>query len=171
VFVIDCGTGQQVGAVRDPSNAWAQGSPPTYAPPDLIRMAEDDQVNRIVRAVAVTRTQIKLEGEVLRTATALYDQKWDWQRRMEPSDNQFFVVVTLPGQAHRNNFSLTIVRKGERDVLAKHDFVWNAQYGEFGYDFKVSPIVEKRGFGLYQAKLYSGPELIATYDFHIVGKR
>lgn len=171
VVVIDCATGRQIGAVNSPSHSWAAGSPPKYTAPDLLRYAEEDQVNRIVRAIAVTRTQISLEGDVLKTATGLYDNQWDWQRRIAPDDKQFFVVVHLPPGAHRNNFRLTIVPRGQRDVVAEKAFVWDKRHGTFGHSFQVQPIVDKRGYGLYQAKLYSGQEPIAWYDFEIVQKR
>ena len=37
--------------------------------------------------------------------------------------------------------------------------------------FAVRPILEKGGFRAYRAKLYSGPEPIATYKFKIVEER
>ena len=173
--VIDCGTGRQIAAVSDPSNAWASGSPPKYGPQELLRRAEEDQIRRIAQAIAVTRTEIKLKGDVLKTATALYEGKWDWQRRITPSDEKFFVVVGLPAAADRNNFEISIVPRGQRELVAKQAFRWTKRYGRFGYDFKVKPIVEKHGLGQYQAKLYSGPagktEPIAHYDFDLVEKR
>jgi len=171
VWVIDGVTGKQIAAVHSPSSYYAQGSPPKYAAPDLLRMAEEDQVGRIVRAIAVTRRQIELKGDVLKTATGLYDQKWDWQQRIAPGDKRFYVVVALPQVADRNNFKITIVPKGEREVLAETAFAWKKTYGRRGYGFRVKPIIDKRGFGAYQAKLYSGPEPIAWYDFQIVEAR
>jgi len=170
VVVIDCATGRHVAAVSDPSRFWATGSPPKYAGADTLRLAEDDQVNRIVRALAVTRTQIKLKGDVLKTATGLYDNKWDWQRRFTPGDEKLYIVVKLPPEADRNNFKLTIVPKGEREVVAEKAWVWTKRHGSFGHAFKVKPIVEIRGLGQYQAKLYSGQDPIATYDFDIVAE-
>ncbi|MBN1347040.1 MAG: hypothetical protein JXQ73_30395 [Phycisphaerae bacterium] len=175
MVVIDCVTGLQIYAVSEPSNLYAAGSPPKYGPADLLRMAEDDQINRLVRGVAVTRTQIKLEGEVLQTATSLYEGKWEYQRRLTPPDKQFYVVVRLPAAADRNNFQITIVPKGERETVAQKPFVWTRRHGSFGHKFLIDPIVKKQGFGDYQAKLYSGPVAstppIATYDFSIVEKR
>ncbi len=171
VFVIDCGTGKQIAAVHRPSTKYAAGSPPKYTPQQVVMAAEEDQVNKIVRALAVTRTQIKLEGDVLQTAKSLYDQEWDWARRFTPADEHFFVVVMLPPRADRNNFRITIVPKGEREDVAKHSFVWTKKYRRFGYKFLIKPIVEKRGLGDYTAKLYSGPAPIATYDFTIAEPR
>lgn len=171
VVVIDTATGRQVAAVNEPSTFWAQGSPPKYAAADCLRMAEENQVERIVKALAVTKTQIKLKGDVLKTATSLYDQKWDYQRRFLPTDERFYVVVALPPEADRNTFTIAIVPKGRRENVAEHAFVWSKKYHAFGYEFKVKPIVDKTGLGEYQAKLYSGPAPIATYDFTIAEKR
>ncbi len=171
VVVIDCTTGRQIAAVRQPSNWWASGSPPKYGPADAVRNAEQDQVARIARAIAVTRSRIKLKGKVLRTATDLYDQEWDWQKEILPSDEHFSVVVKLPAEADRNNFKITVVPKDRRDVVVEHAFVWSKANERQGFRFKVGPIVEKFGFGEYQAKLYSGPEPIARYTFKIVEER
>jgi hypothetical protein len=171
VVVIDTGTGRQIAAFNEPTTFWAMGSPPKYAAADCLRLAEENQVGAIVKVLAVTTTQIKLKGEVLRTATALYDQKWDLQRRIVPKDDHFYVVVTLPPEADRNSFTITIVPREKRDVVAEQPFVWSKQYNAFGCEFKVKPIVDKNGFGDYQAKLYSGPTPVATYDFSVVDKR
>lgn len=168
VVVIDTQTGLQIAAVHDPTTAWAEGSPPGVSLPDLLRRAEEDQVARIVQAIAVVRKEIKLKGDVLKTATGLYDQKWDWQKKLTPEQKEFFVVVRLPPEADRNNFRIAIVRKGEREDLAEQAFVWDKQHERFGYGFETAMILDRGGFGDYEAKLYSGPEPIARYVFSIV---
>lgn len=171
VHVIDCATGRQIAAVHSPSTFWASGSPPKYTAPDVLRFAEEDQVKRIVNSIAITRTQIKLDGDVLKTAASLYDNEWDWQRRFVPGDGHLYIVVHLPGTADRNNFKLTIVPKDERETLAEKSFRWSKKNRTFGHKFAIKPIVDKRGPGRYQAKLYSGTEPIAWYDFEIIRKR
>jgi len=171
VVVIDTVTGRQIAAVHDPSSTWASGSPPKYGAPDLLRYAEQDQINRIVRAIAVTRTEVKLKGDVLKTATELYDQEWDWEKRITPEDGKFYVVVHLPPEADRNSFKIAIVPKGERDVVAEKPFVWTKTVARRGYSFGVTDIVGKHGYGEYQAKLYSGPEPVARYNFNIAETR
>lgn len=171
VVVIDTATGQQIAAIHEPSSLYSEGSPPKYGGADLLRAAEEDQVRRIVQAIAVTRTQIRLKGDVLKTATSLYDQQWDWQRRIVPGDEKFYVVVTLPPEADRNNFRITIVPKDGREVLGEQEFVWSKADATRGFEFPIAPIVEKHAFGEYRAKLYSGPEPVAWYDFRIVEKR
>ena len=171
VVVIDTTTGQQIAAFHNPSNIWASGSPPEYGPAEVLRAAEEDQVAKIVQAIAVTRTQIKLKGSVLKTATELYDQEWTWEKEFTPQDEQFYVVVKLPAEADRNNFKITIIPKDGREVMAEQALVWSKQYERYGYIFKVKPIFDQGGFGEYSAKLYSGPEPIARYDFKIVEER
>jgi hypothetical protein len=171
VVVIDTGTGRQIAAVNEPTHLWAAGSPPKYDAGQLARMALDDQVNRITRALAVTRTRIKLKGKVLRTAVDFYDQEWEWEKKITPADGKFFVVVSLPPEADRNRFKITIVPEEGREVMAEQAFTWTKQYSRFGYQFAVEPIVEKGGLGKYRAKLYSGSEPIARYSFEIVDQR
>lgn len=171
VVVIDTVTGRQIAAVHDPSSSWASGSPPKYRPAQLLRYAEQDQINRIIGAIAVTRSQVKLKGDVLKTATDFYDQEWDWEKRITSEDEKFYVVVDLPPEADRNSFKIAIVPKGERNVVAEKPFVWTKTVARRGYRFGVADIVGRYRCGEYQAKLYSGPEPIARYNFSIVETR
>jgi hypothetical protein len=170
VVVIDAKTGRHIGAVKDPSNLSDGGSPPHKSPPELLAMAEEDQAARVARGIAVTRTEIKLRGDVIRTASDIYDNKWEWKDRFAPTSEKVFVVVKLPQEADRNNFKITIVPKEGREVVAEQDFVWSKQDDRKGFPFEVKGIVEKFGLGEYKAKLYSGPEPIATRNFRIVEK-
>lgn len=170
VTVIDCKTGRHIAAVNDPMNFWADGSPPKYNAQDCMNAAEQNAVINIVRGLAVTRTEIKLKGDPVKTATELYDNKWDFQRNIPGERENFFVVIKLPPEADRNQFKVTIVPKEGRDVLAEQEFTWSKQYERFGYSFPVKPLLDKNGYGEYKAKLYSGPEPIATYNFKIVEK-
>jgi hypothetical protein len=170
VVVIDTATGRQIAVVDDPSSTWSAGSPPEYTAADLLRYAEKDQVSRIVRAIAVTRSQVELQGDILRTATDLYDQEWNWESRVTPDDEKFYVVVHLPPEADRSSFKITIVPKGEREVVAEKPFVWDKAVARRGHRFVVADIIDRYGYGEYQAELYSGPEPIARYEFSIAEK-
>ena len=171
VVIVDTVTGRQISAVNDPSNVWCAGNPPKQSPADALRAAKNDQATRIVRALAVTRTQIKLKGSVLKTASGLYDQEWEWQKEFLPDAEKLYLVVKLPPEADRNNFRLTIVPQESREVLAEEAFTWSKQHGRHGYAFAIKPIFDRGGIGEYRAKLYSGPEPIAHYDFKIVEER
>ena len=170
VVIIDAKTGRHIGAVNDPTNINVSGSPPKKSPPELLAMAQADQAARVARGIAVTRTEIKLKGDVLRTAVDFYDGKWEWKDRFAPTADKINLVVKLPVEADRNNFKLTIVPKDSRDVVAEQDFVWSKQDDRKGFPFEVKRIIEKFGVGEYKAKLYSGPEPIATRNFRISEK-
>ncbi|HVP13148.1 MAG TPA: CsgG/HfaB family protein, partial [Phycisphaerae bacterium] len=87
VVIIDAKTGRHIGAVNEPTNVSDSGSPPHKGPPELLAMAEEEQVVRITRGLAVTRSEIKLKGDVLKTAGDFYDGKWEWKDRFRPSDD------------------------------------------------------------------------------------
>ncbi|MBX3396801.1 MAG: hypothetical protein KF841_15700 [Phycisphaerae bacterium] len=171
VVIIDTHTGRQIGAVTDPSAIYSEGSPPKYQATDVLRMAEEDQIAKIVRGIAVTRTQIKLKGKVLRTASGLYDNQWDWQDTFAADANAMTVVVSLPPEADRNSFTIRIVKKDAREVLAEHSFEWNKQNAGQGFPFDIAPLLAKAGPGQFEAKLYSGPEPIAWYTFNLTERR
>ncbi len=167
VLVVDAVTGRQIAAVQQPSTWWASGSPPKYAAADCLRNAEQAQVNLIHKALAITREEIELEDKVLRTATALYDNKWDWQQRITTDKEKFCVVVNLPAAADKNRFKVIIVPKGSRTVAASKSHAWSRRFGRYGLWFNASKIAAAHGFGKYTAKIYSGNEPFATYDFEI----
>ncbi len=171
VVVIDALTGRHIWAANEPSSVSVSGSPPKGNPRDLLAAAENDQIARIIRALAITRTEVKLKGDVLRTAADFYDARWQWQDRFLPMDEQIIVAVKLPPEADRNNFRITIVPKESRGILAEQSFVWSKAHDRRGFPFAVKDIFEKAGLGEYKAKLYSGPEPIATRSFQIVQKR
>ncbi len=170
VTVLDCKTGRHIAAVNDPISYWAEGSPPKYNAQDCMNAAEQNAVANIVRGIAVTRTQIKLKGDPIKTATELYDNEWDFEREIPGERESFFAVIKLPPEADRNQFKIAIVPKESREVLAERQFTWSKQYERYGYPFEVKPLLDKNGYGEYKAKLYSGPEPIATYNFTIVEK-
>ncbi len=171
VQVIDTVTGRQLTAVNEISNGWSEGSPPKFSQWQVLQLTERDQLIKLLREIAVVRSEIKLKGTVLRIATGQYDAKWDWQDRLTPSDGQFLAVVSLPEDAGRNTFKITIVPKDGREVIAEQEFVWPELTSENSYPFDINEIVEKNGFGAYQAKLYSGAEPFAWYHFSIVERR
>ena len=58
-----------------------------------------------------------------------------------------------------------------REVLAEQAFVWAKSYERQGYAFEIQPLLDQHGYGEYRAKLYSGEQPIARYDFKIVEER
>ena len=174
VVVIDTSTGKQLAAVNSSAPfSWRSDmrAPRNIRGMTVIQVAESLCLMRILENIAVTKKEVKLKGTPLRVATGQYDMKWDTQDRIIPSDEKFFAVVRLPAEAARNNFKITIVPKDKRVDLAEQAFVWPEQTAENGYVFDVKPIVDKNGLGAYQAKLYSGPEPVAWYDFEIAKSR
>ena len=173
VVVIDAATGQQIAAVHAPAPvAWVEGTPaPWLGTGSVLQYAEMLSIAKVVQEIAVTRKLIRLGKEVLRTATGEYDAKPDCQDRFVPADTDVQGVVTLPAEACRNTFKLTIVRKNEREDLADQEFVWAEGSATEYYKFPIATLVEKGGYGLYTMKLYSGHAPIAWHDFEILQKR
>ncbi|MCE5278081.1 MAG: CsgG/HfaB family protein [Planctomycetaceae bacterium] len=167
--------GRPIHATSQPLKAtsWAQGSPPARDAHGCLSQAVDAVVNQLVGEFAVTQCQIKINpNEDCRTASALYDNKWEYSDRFSTADEKMFVVIKLPGVCNRNRFRITIVRSGERTDLVQHDIVWSSKFGSFGYGFSPKEIAAKGGgAGEYTVKFYSGPEPVMTRTFKIEDTR
>lgn len=169
LVVIDTETGKQLAAVQAPTQiAWVEGTKYPYKGLTVMQSAEAINALTMLQGTAMTRSQIKLKGTVLRTATGQYDAKWDWADRITSETEKIHAVIKLPLEASRNNFKVTIVPKEQREIIAEQNFVWPDGSTENSYLFDVKPIVDKHGLGAYTIKLYSGPQPIAWYNFDIV---
>ena len=148
---------------------FAQGSPPTADRFACRSAAASQVVAKLVRIFCVTRQTITVkESRDFRTASSLYDNKWDFTDSFKSTDAQGYLVLRLPASCDRNRFRITIIRKGTRESLFEHKFVWTKKFGGFGYGFKPSKIVEKAGGpGEFVAKFYSGPEPVMQHKFRI----
>ncbi len=151
------------------SNSWAQGSPPQYDANACLANATRSVVDQLVKEFAVTRCQISVKpADDLRTATELYDNKWEYADKFRKTDEKMYVVVRLPAVCDRNRFRITIVRFNERKDLAVNDIVWTSKFGSYGYMFSPKDIAAKGGGpGEYLVKFYSGPEPVMTRRFRI----
>jgi len=151
---------------------WADGSPPRLDVYGCAAVASDQVVALLVEQFAVVRKEVKIKSKAIQTATGLYDNKWDFEKKFKTTDEKMIVVVELPPSCDRNRFRLTIVRKGERVDLAEKVFTWTTKYRTFGYNFSPRDIAAKGGGpGDYVVKFYSGPEPVLERKFKIVAPR
>jgi hypothetical protein len=167
VVVLDAVTGKQIAAVSRPITLSEDGSPPKKNADQLLQEAEARLVAHIVESLAVTRKEIKVPKDALKIACDFYDQEWDWQDEFTPEMETVHVVVRLPPEADRNGFRITIVPKEGREILAETGFTWSKEHERESYKFPVKDLLERNGYGDYQAKLYSGPTPIAWRNFRI----
>lgn len=167
--------------VRDGATIWAsttpiqgrsaaEGSPPSMDPYAVLNDATAKAVNQLVSEIAVTRVEISLNPKKdFRTATGLYDNKWEYTDKFSANDEKMFIVLRLPPRCDRNRFNVTIVRKEQRQDLAQCEVIWQRNFPECGQGLEFSPkkLAELGGRGEYTAKFYSGPEPVMTHDFKI----
>ena len=148
---------------------WATGSPPTADMYACRSAAVSNVVGALVRIFGVTRQVITVnEDKDFRTASSLYDNKWDFTDRFRTTDTNGYIVVKLPASCDRNRFKVTIVRKDTRADLFTQDIVWTKKFGSFGYAFNPSDVVRKSGGpGEFEAKFYSGPTPVLRHRFRI----
>ncbi len=148
---------------------FAQGSPPTADMYACRSAAVSVVVSRLVQTFGVTRQTIKVdESKDFRTASSLYDNKWEFTDKFSAGDTKGYVVVKLPASCDRNRFRITIIRKDTRKDLFVQDIVWTSKFGGFGYMFNPQAIVQAAGGpGEFEAKFYSGPEPVLRHKFRI----
>jgi hypothetical protein len=146
------------------------GSPPDRDQNACLAAATNDAVQQLVLQFAVCRVDIKVDpSKDFRTASDLYDKKFDYTDKFGVDDEQVLVVLKLPAARDRNRFRIVIVHQDEREPVASLDIVWSRDNGSFGYAFSPKEIVAHGGPGKYTAKFYSGPEPAMTHDFTIEG--
>ena len=139
----------------------AKGQSPDTDEHGVLRRAADQAAMKLMEHFAVVRKTIEVKGDAFKTASELYDGKWQHTGKFKTTDKRMFVVLKLPDNCDRNRFRVTIVRDGEREVLATRTIVWKAGDGRVGrgMEFDPSQIAAKGGgAGKYMAKFYPGLE-------------
>lgn len=149
----------------------SQGENPRYSPADCLNIARNNVVASLLAEFAITRQEITIDpAKAFRTATEMYDNKWYYSERFKPTCEKMFVVVALPANCDRNRFNVTIIREGERQVLAEQPLVWSRNNSDKGHGLEFCPrdiAAKGGGNGAYVAKFYSGPEPIMEHKFTI----
>jgi len=149
-------------------SADSKGDPPGADSCEVVRQAAAVAAHRLVGQLAVVRRQVKVHpGEALRVASRREGRKWRFTDDFKPDDDEMHVVVALPPAADRNEFRLTIVRKGSREVLAETQFTWSARQDCQSFRFSPKDLAERGGRGDYQARLHTAGALILTRKFEI----
>jgi hypothetical protein len=167
--------GKTIHATGQPATCmqWAQGSPPEMDPFACRSAAMTSVVQQLVEEFAVVRKKIDIDlDKTLKLATCCYDGKWDDRKSFKVGEPKMVVVLNLPPVCDRNNFRITIIRKGERKDLAVVDVLWSSKFPAVGKEFEFVPAdisAKGGGPGTYTAKFYSGMEAqpIHTLDFNI----
>jgi hypothetical protein len=107
-------------------------------------------------------------NKTIRTASELFEGEWTFKDRFPVGSKLMYVVVELPHSADRNNFTVRITRKDQREYLAEKEIIWDGKYKSLGYDFNVEEIAQKGGGkGTYTVKFYSGPTPVIMRDFRL----
>ncbi len=167
VVVLDTTTGRQLAAFHEPTTLSAEGSPPGRSAEDLLRAAEEDQVRRIVSAVAVTRTRIELSEQAIRTARAGEGSDWRWQRKFLTTDRRMYVVVTLPPEADRNRFRMKVGSDESGETIREEEIVWDGSRSRVSFELSPAEIAARSGPGRYVCRLLAGEELVGAYEFDV----
>ena len=152
-------------------HAWAEGSPPKYDPYACRTAATRQAVSRMLWHFAIIKTEIKVDPKkVLQTATRFYDGEWKTTDKFRTTDEKGIIVLSLPPEADRNVFKLTVVRKGTEEDLITQKVTWTSKWSAYGHGWAFSPkdTAEKGGGpGTYTVKFYSGPKPVIRRDFTI----
>ncbi len=115
-------------------------------------------VAQLVREFAVTRQVVKVnpnEAFKIVASEKCYDGKWEERKSFSSEDKCMYVVLSLPVQADRNKFRITITREGGREDLATQELVWSRQFPDVGKAVMFDLSQVARGKGNYTVKLYT----------------
>ena len=170
VSLVRLSDGRVIHSAHSVGSAWSEGQNPQWDINGCLVAASNTMVGDLIEELAIVRKEIKLDGDALRLAADLYDNKWDLIKSVPATTQKMLVVLSLPQQCDRNRFRIVIVRKDQREELAAHDLEWDDAFGSNGHGFAFDPsqIASKGGGpGKYTVKFYAGPEPALSRDFTI----
>lgn len=81
--------------------------------------------------------------------------------------DEMIVAVHLPAAAARNDFRLTIARKGSSQHVAEEAFTWSRDRETRQFVFSIPALVLAAGTGDFDLSLRSGDTLLLTRHFEI----
>jgi len=174
VRVIDAATGKILvshSARVTPKARVGHGQPPKQRPEDLAAEAVRELSVAFYKAIAPTRTRVKLKSDMLVIASDYFDGRYEETKKLPRTREDFLLVVrNLPEECERNNFRVALAELEGRQNLFEEEFVWSGSIGPEGVSFRV-PLAKLTATGgeKFVAKLYSGrdPEPILKREFSL----
>lgn len=146
-----------------------RGGPPSLSPQDIAAEATRELAVEFYKAVAPTRTRVKLSGSMVIVATDYFDGRYSDTKKLPRSRSDFLLAVrNLPPECERNHFRVAISEKDGRANLFEEEFVWSGSSGPEGVSYRIPILVlTETGGERFVAKLYSGrdPEPILKREF------
>lgn len=145
---------------------------PPRVPPDVSLMAAVDQaVEQLVAEIAVVEVSTKIGPGELKTARKRPNGDWDFTTSFRPGDERMYVWLKLKPEAARNEFRLAVGKKGGQD-LASQPVTWRREDSAAGIGLEFSPqrLAAFAGEGEYEARFYSGDQLVYQRSFRIAAK-
>jgi hypothetical protein len=172
VRVIDAATGKILlshSARIAPRPRTSYNSPPGKTPEDMADLAVQELSVEFFKAVAPTRTKVKLKGDMLIVATDYFDGRYATPKKLPRDVPEFLLVVrNLPETCERNSFRVALAEADGRENLFEQEFTWSGSLGPEGASFRVPlETLTKTGAEKFIAKVYSDkdPQPILTREF------
>jgi len=178
VRVIDAATGRILlshSARVAPKPRTSRNQPPSRTPEQIASEAVAELAVEFYKAVAPTRTKVKLKGDMLVVATDYFEGQYETAKKLPRSAQDFLLAVrNLPEQCERNSFRVAIFEREGRTSLFEQEFVWSGSSGPEGVAFRVPmETLTRTGATKFVAKLYSGsdPQPVLVRDFELESAR
>jgi hypothetical protein len=172
VRVIDAATGKILlshSARIAPKPRTGYNRPPSQSPEDMAAAAVQELSVEFYKAVAPTKTRVKLKGDMLVLAADYFDGRYETLKKVPRAMAEFLLVVRdLPEECDRNQFRVAIAEVDGRENLFEQEFVWSGSAGPEGVSYHVPlDVLTKAGGEKFVAKVYSGrdPAPILTREF------
>lgn len=161
--------GRVLHSVHAEGAGYSEGDPPRLDERDVLNLAIDEAAQALLEEFAVTTMQVRVGNDALRVANEHYRGQWQEAESFDV-DQELFVVVKLPDEAHLNDFVIEIAPEGAERAVATQPLTWDRSYpaeGQ-GWRFSTAGLADAAGGpGRFVARLISGREVVLESEFSI----
>lgn len=139
-----------------------------YNPELVLRDAMARVLDKLVEKFAVVTVKVTVSpSKALRTSDGPQDDGWGVSDFFRTSDEKMFVLLSLPPQADRNVFRLTITRGSDSEnPLAEQSVTWSRLENQRAIEFSPRQFSGGAG-GDYRVNFYANGERVMSHKFKI----
>ncbi len=162
-------TGQVIWSDTQTYSWWAQGSPPTLGPHQVLQNAAQETVNKLFLNLVPHQKEVKVPDNSIFTCKDLVGGSWmDKTSEFVADAVKMFVVLALNRDFHKTTIVVRLNKKGDEEVVKQFEHPWDSEkYGSFGFALSPKELADRKGPGAYEARYFVSGTEIRKMEFNI----